>query len=434
MFKSWMVLFLSMVVSGLVGCGIKEKPGTIHLSSWGDPQENEILQNLIDQFEKQNPDIPVKLDRVPYSDYSDKLLTQFAAGLAPDVIFASSENMPNFYPRHLLEDLNPYLEKDKSVNINAFYPVLLKTYRIKGHMYAMPRDIAPVCVVYYNKKAFDEAKLPYPKDNWTTQDFLKDCLKLQKVDDKGNVTQWAFVEDYPLPDAWIYDFGGRFVDNVYNPTKYMVDQPGFLNGVKFRADLMLKYKVMPTPASLSQQGGVGTSDMFANGRTAMIMSGIWKVPMFRESKNLKWDVVMIPRVPGVPRAVVGGSSGYGIVTTSKHKESAWKLVKFLSGAEGQKLFAHTGLVQPSLKAVAQSPDFLDGQDPKNKKMLLKAVDYSIDVPLAKNWKEVQNGVIYSELDKVWIGNETPEAAIANLKVELLKHPPISEDAGDTAAK
>jgi multiple sugar transport system substrate-binding protein len=427
-FKVWaLVAVVAAGVLSFASCGKKESPNTIHLSSWGDPQENEILQNLINEFQKTNPDVPVKLDRVPYGEYTDKLLTQFTAGLAPDVIFVSSESVASFYPRNLLENLTPYIEKDKSVNLKALYPVLLKTYQIHGNMYAMPRDIAPVCVVYYNKKSFDDAKLAYPKDNWTTDEFVKDCLKLQKLDDKKNVTQWGFVEAYPLPDAWIYDFGGRFVDNPYKPTKYMVDQPGFLNGVKFRADLMLKHKVMPTPASLQQAGGVGTSDMFAGGRAAMFMSGIWNVPLFRQTPNLKWDVVLIPQAKGVPRAVVGGSSGYGIVTTSKHKDSAWKLIAFLSGAEGQKLFAHTGLVQPALKKVAESADFLDGKDPLNKKMLLKAVDYSIDVPLATNWKEVQNGNIYTELDKVWIGNETAEEAIAKLKVELLKHPPVFQE-------
>jgi ABC-type glycerol-3-phosphate transport system substrate-binding protein len=271
---------------------------------------------------------------------------------------------------------------------------------------------------------FQEAGVPFPKDDWTTDEFLDACLKLKKVDAKGNVTQWAFTEDYVMPELWIYDFGGRFVDDPYAPTKYLVDQPEFLAGVKFRADLMLKYKVMPTPASLSQQGGIGTADMLANGQAAMMVSGIWKTPFFRQSKHLPdWDVTMIPRVKGVPRAVIGGSSGYGIVTTSKHKDEAWKLVSYLASADGQKLFAHTGLIQPALKAVANSPDFLDGQDPKNKKMLLKAVDYSIDIPLMPNWAEVRHGLIYAELDKVWAGTETPEQALENIKKQLANHPP-----------
>ncbi len=406
----------------LAGCGHSEKANTIHISSWGDTQENGILQDLISRFEQQNPTIPVQLDRVPYADYVDKLITQFAGGLAPDVIFVSSENVADFYPRNLLEPLTPYLKADPSVNLKDFYPTLIKSFSVRGDMYAIPRDIAPVCVIYYNKKAFDAAGLAYPKDSWTTDEFLKDAIKLTKKDEKGNVTQWGFADDYPLPEAWIYDFGGRFVDNTQNPTKYMVDQPAFLKGVQFRADLMNKYKVMPSPASLSQQGGVGASDLFLNGRAAMLISGIWKTPMFRQGKDLKWDVAMIPQVKGVPRAVVGGSSGYGIVAISKHKDAAWKLIAFLSGPEGQKQFAGTGLVQPALKKVAESAAFLDGKDPQNKKMLLKAVDYAIDEPFATNWREVKQSIIYAGLDKVWIGVETPEHAIVAIVEDLKQHP------------
>jgi ABC-type glycerol-3-phosphate transport system substrate-binding protein len=184
---------------------------------------------------------------------------------------------------------------------------------------------------------------------------------------------------------------------------------------------------MPSPASLSQQGGVGASDLFANGSAALFLSGIWKTPMFREIQKFKWDVVMFPRVPGIPRAVVGGSSGYGIVSTSRHKAEAWQLISFLSGTEGQKLFAYTGLAEPARIRVAQSSAFLDGRDPQNKKMLLKAVAYGVDQPLASNWREVEQGIIFPQLDKIWMNEETAAQAAARLSEELKDHPLISPE-------
>jgi len=201
-----------------------------------------------------------------------------------------------------------------------------------------------------------------------------------------------------------------------------VDRPEFIRGVQFRSDLMNLHKVMPTPASMTQQGGVGAADLFFNGKAAMLVSGIWKTPMFRGIKKFKWDVAMFPRVAKVPGAVVGGSSGYGIVSASKHKQEAWQLIAFLSGPEGQKRFAATGLVQPALKKVAESPAFLDGQDPKNKKMLLKAVGYSIDEPIATNWREVKQGVIFPALDRVWMGQEKAAETIGKLRENLKSHP------------
>lgn len=420
-----------LIILAIFGLGIwvtrhlsggKENPNAIRVSSWGDAQENRILEGLIGDFRELHPDIQVRLDRVPYDSYVDKLLTQFAGGLAPDVIFVSAENLADFYPRGLLEPLTPFLKSDPSVKTKDFYPALIKWYSVQGDLYVLPRDIAPVCVLYYNKKAFDEAGLAYPKDDWTTEDFLKCAVKLTKRDEKGNVTRWGFVDDWAMPEVWIYAFGGGFVDDPHHPKAYKITAPASVRGIQFRSDLMNKHKVMPGPASLSQQGGVGTSDMFVNGRAAMFLSGIWKTPLFRGIKDFSWDVAMSPRVPGVERAVVGGSSGYGIVSTSKHKKEAWLLAAFLASAEGQGKFAATGLVQPALKRTAESPAFLDGKDPQNKKMLLKAVAYGVDMPIATNWREVQQGILFPALDRVWSGKETAAQAAAKLDVELRKHP------------
>jgi multiple sugar transport system substrate-binding protein len=421
------LLFIGGIWLTRVFSGKHEAPNTIHLSSWGDIQENTILEGLINQFAKLHPDIHVVLDRVPYGDYVDKLLTQFAGGVAPDVIFVSAENLPDFYPRGLLEPLTSYLKSDPAVNLNDFYSTLIKWYTVNGDLYCMPRDIAPVCVLYYNKNAFDEVGLPYPKDDWSVDEFLKDVQVLTSRDAKGNTVRWGFADDWPLPEAWVYAFGGRFVDDPHHPTQYEINQPDFIKGVQFRADLINRYKVMPSPASLSQQGGVGTADMFERGKAALFLSGIWRTPLFRGIDKFKWDVVRTPRGKGKPLAVTGGSSAYGIVSTSKNKEAAWKLVAFLSGPDGQGQFARTGLIQPASKKIAQSPAFLDGKDPQNKKMLLTAVEYGIDEPIATNWREVKQGIIFPALDKVWMGSQTAAEAVAKLDEQLKKHPLVFQE-------
>jgi len=422
------VAILSVFLMGFLGTGCSERKDartTLRISSWGDLQENNILQNLIDGFEKLHPGVHVQLDRVPFEEYVDKLLTQYAGKMAPDVIFVSAEHLADFYPRGLLEPLTPYLKEDPSVDLRGFYPNLVRWYTVNGDLYVVPRDIAPVCVLYYNKSAFDETGLPYPHDDWTVDEFLRDAVKLTRTNTRKNTRRWGIVDDWALPETWIYAFGGSFVDDPHHPTKYTVAQDGFVRGVQFRGDLINQYKVMPNPSNLAQQGNVGTSDMFVNGSAAMFLSGIWKTPMFRQIKNFKWDVVMAPRVKGIRRAVVGGSSGYGIVRTSRHKKEAWQLIAYLSGPEGQTQFASTGLAQPALMKVAESKAFLDGQDPQNKKMLLKAVQYGIDQPIATNWREVEQGVIFPALDKVWLGEEKASEAVGKLDQQLKNHPLVS---------
>ncbi len=54
---------------------------------------------------------------------------------------------------------------------------------------------------------------------------------------------------------------------------------------------------------------MGTGDLFINGNVAMFLSGIWKTPTFRQAKNFKWDVVMLPKGPGGNRAFRHGWIG-----------------------------------------------------------------------------------------------------------------------------
>lgn len=418
-----------LLLVGFVGVGCQKGvlSGKVHLkvSSWGDVQENKILSDMIAEFQTQNPNIQVELQRIPFSEYVTKLLTQIAGGLAPDVIFVEVNNFVDLYLRGAFEPLNEYLP-GSTVKLEDYYPQVVDRFTVDGQHFVIPRDTAPICVVYYNKKAFQEAGLTFPADDWDWNDFLAKSTKLVKKDAAGKVTRWAYVEDWPMTEPWVYSAGGALADDVKKPTKWVVaESQGWIEGIQFRADLMHKHKIMPPPSSLAAMGGLGTSDLFVNGTAAMFLSGIWKTPSFREQiKNFSWDVVMFPKHPSGRRAFGTGGSGYGILKSSKHKKEAWKLVQYLSGETGAIRLAQTGLAQPALMRVASSVQFLDGQDPKNKKMLLEAVQYTKYLPMAKNTAEVLNSIINPVLDKVWNGSWTAAQAAKELKPALEKNPPL----------
>jgi ABC-type glycerol-3-phosphate transport system substrate-binding protein len=336
-------------------------------------------------------------------------------------------NFVDMFLRGALEPLTPYIQAD-NLDLSAYYPQVVDRFTVDGNTYVIPRDTAPIGVISYNKKAFAESGLPMPSDSWDWNDFVAAGKKIKRVNKKtGKVTRWAFVDEWPLWDAWVYCAGGSFVDNVKKPTKWtFATDPNTLKGIQFRADLMNKHKIMLPPSGLSAMGGIGTSDMFVNGSVAMYLSGIWQTPKFRGIKDFKWDVVMFPKNPSGYRAFSTGGSGYGILKSSKRKKEAWRLVKYISGEDGAKKLAETGLAQPAIMSAANSPLFLDGKDPQNKKMLFDAMNYVKYNPMCKNWTEVHDSIIGPELDKVWNGDKTAAEAMAKLKPILEKMPPLTE--------
>ena len=71
----WAVCFLLLAFVTLAGCA-KNEGVKVKISSWGDLQENAILNDLITQFQTLHPEIKVELQRIPYTEYTTKLITQ----------------------------------------------------------------------------------------------------------------------------------------------------------------------------------------------------------------------------------------------------------------------------------------------------------------------------------------------------------------------
>ena len=405
----------------LTGCS-KSGGAMIKISCWGTAEENQILSDLVNDYNKLHPNATAELVRLPFNEYVTKLLAQVAGGVAPDVIFVEVNNFVNLYLSGALEPLNPYVQADH-VDLSAYYPQVVDRFTVDNQTYAIPRDTAPIGVIFYNKAAFDEAHVPYPTDDWTWDDFVAAGKKVTKRDASGKVVRWGFVDEWPIWDAWMYDAGGSFADSVKHPTKWtFAEDPASAKGIQFRADLMNKYKIMLPPASQTAMGGT-SADMFVNGTAAMYLSGLWPTPQFRQIKDFKWDIVMLPKNNNGFRAFGTGGSGYGILKSSAHKKEAWELVKYISGEEGEKRLAATGLAQPALMSAANSSLFLDGKDPQNKKMLLEAMKYVKYNPICRNMTEIHDSVMGPELDKVWTGTETVEEAMEHLKPLLEKNPP-----------
>jgi ABC-type glycerol-3-phosphate transport system substrate-binding protein len=413
----FVVLTLVTVFAGCKGgiLGSKE----IRFMYWGDPSEIEIIKKMVAKFEKETG-FTVKAERAPSGPpYMEKVLTQFAGGSAPDVLFVEVNNFKEFAQKGVLEDLTPYIEKDATLKTTDFYDKIIDRFTVDGKLFVLPRDIAPISVVYYNKKMFDEAGLKYPKDSWNWDDMLKLAKKLVKKDSNGIPTQYGYVDDWPIWEAFVYSNGGSMVDNIKNPKKCVMDKKAVYEAVQFRSDLINKWGVTPSPSQMTAMGGMGTGDMFVSERVAMFFSGIWKTPLFRQQiKNFDWDVVSFPISKTGERAYPTGGSGYAVVKSSKQKEAAWKLVTYLAGAEGQKMLAETGLSQPAMKKIAESPAFLDGKAPKNKKMLLDAVKYVKFAPLMPEWEEINVSMIAPAFDKIWNGKEKAKDVLKKLVPEI----------------
>lgn len=405
----------------LAGCDsstdIESRGATnVKVSFWGTPEEIGIITEALAPWQVEHPKIRIIFEHTPYTGYISKILTRIAGGAAPDIIATEADYFVTFATKGVLEDLNPYVRADpKGFDKSDFFPQIIDRFTYQGKLLAIPRDIAPFACVFYNKKVFDAAGLPYPDDGWTWSDLLRCARELTKKDDAGRITQYGFYTW-----AWqnfIYGNGGGLVDDVKNPKKTRLDDERSIMGIQFYADLNTLYEAMPTPAAFTNYG-MGADRMFANGRIAMFLSGIWETPQFRNYK-FEWDVAMFPKNDKGVRAFGTGGTGYSLLKSSRHKEAAWEVIKALTGPDGQRQFAKRGLAQPARMSVAKSDAFAeDPSAPKNKRMLNEAVQYAVFSPFHPKWREIEEKYIRPKLDLIFSGKISAAEAAKELAPDV----------------
>jgi multiple sugar transport system permease protein len=409
---------------------------------WGDFKEIAIIQKTIDAFEHDHPGVKVHGERVPSGDeYAEKLLTEQAAGLAPDVVFCGG-NYTQFASRGMLTDLKPLVANDPTVKLSDYYPQLIKVFSNNDKLYALPRDIAPMGLVYYNKKLFDQAHVPYPDGTWTwdyvphpergCKDFLTVAQHLSKpAPGPGQIAQFGYAANDPSTtmDNFVYSSGAEYVDNINHPTKlYYSSDSRIEKAAQLVQDMSYKYNVSPTPTDV-QSSSVDTHALFAQGKIAMYVTGIWEVPRFRsEITDFDWDIAAFPAGPTGLHGVKTGWSGYGITTACKHKKEAWELLKYLAGPNGLSRLAQSGLAQPAIAGLANSSLWLDGKTPQNRKLTIEEVPYVHMDVISPDWSEIA-AIINPKLQLIWGDQMTAHQAIgafigpAQAKLDELNHPP-----------
>ena len=295
MLKRFLILCLLPIL--LCAC-TKNQEEEITFSSWGSVTEVGILNEIIKEYEKENPKVKINFIHIP-QNYFQKIHLLFASNQAPDVIFINNLYLPLYYSK--LEPLNDI------VNIQDFNSKSIEAMSIDGTLYAVPRDISTL--VFYRNKNLVKTK---PQNLDELIPAIKD----------------------------VKPYGVSFEKDIYFMLPYVLTmKEDFLNPQKsaeFYKSLEGKYA--PTA---SQVGSLTLAQMFLQGKIGLYLSGRWMYPKIKDSADFDWDV--IPFCGIVPL----DASGWAIYKDSKHKEQAEKFLQFLSSKKSIEYFNATGLIVPA---------------------------------------------------------------------------------------
>jgi multiple sugar transport system substrate-binding protein len=394
-----------LITAGLtLACGPTSSQG-ITFSTWGSVDEIATLKPLLAEFQRQNPDVPITLIHIP-DEYPHKLRLMAAGGALPDVMFIENQTLAGFAAKGVMQDLGNRLKTDKTLHDGDFFPASLAALRWQDRLYAIPRDVSNL-VIYYNQDLFDASGVPYPAANWTYEDMVAAAKRLTHGESQFGIAFSPFPL-YWLPYVW--SEGGDVMDARMQRSTLLSEPTR--RGLQRYHDLRHRWHVAPTEA---QVGNARPSQLFAQGKVAMIVGGRWLVPGYRTKLKQRWDVAPFPR--GRAGTIVDAdASGWAISRQCRDPEKAWRLIQFLAGRQASAAFTTSGLIVPARKDVAASDAFLQGK-PASGQVFLDCLTTARPTLSPPAYDEILYDLI-DTLPAAWEGEEPLDAVLPAVSARM----------------
>ena len=317
----------------------------IGIGSGGKPEQIAAEQKFAADFNAAHKDkIYLSPEIYDNSVAANQLQIEIAAGNPPDIIGPIGVEGLNIFRDNLL-DIQPLIESTK-FDMTKYDPALVDFFKMGkgGATIGLPFATYP-SFIYYNKKLFDEAKLPYPPTKvgdlyngkpWDMAAVRELGMKLT-VDKNGNdatsssfdaknVVQWGFdmqwADDRSDTEATI--FGASSVVAADGKTAQITDQ--FKTGLEWFNAGVWKDHFIPSFPQI-QSDLLGKGNQFQSGNLAMADTHSWYMCCINPAPPAKaaftWGVAVTPSYNGTTTAKVHADT-FSILNTSKNPDLAFE--------------------------------------------------------------------------------------------------------------
>ncbi|MBN6052193.1 sugar ABC transporter substrate-binding protein [Nonomuraea sp. RK-328] len=330
-------------------------------------QKESVAANkqIVDEWNKANPNIQVTYVQGSWDNVNDQLVTQFAGGTAPDVIHNDSPALSGFAADGYLLDLSDKLPAELKSDIpqKSWDTVTFDDGKGKQGVYGVP-FLQESQVIIANKKLLDGAgvRIPTPDNPWTWDEFSEAAKKMSgnrvvetsggggEDDKRGYGVAWPMKSPVNKTLNLALNFGGTFFQTVDGKTTVKVG-PEEKQVLQRIHDQLYKDK-SADPAALGQ----GTADplpAFYAGKFALLPAGVYLRQQVAEQAPKDFEWVTLPPLKGTTSDQGAVSQTLSVAQDSKHPDEALKFISFFLNPTNQaKLAKGDWLLPTSVKAAA----------------------------------------------------------------------------------
>lgn len=339
------VVLTMLVLIGLAGVQVAPAVGqeSTELTVWSylEPDDPSV-KAYIEQFQEENPGIVVKYTAFPEDDYQDKVRTALSASSPPDIAVIEDKQ---WMQAGLVVDLAPHFA-EWGVDPADYAPGgMARAMLPDGGVYAIG-DFLGGNILFYNKALFDAAGAPYPSltKSMTWTEFDQACRQVgQPARNPMMAVYGCFVPDWSFGiwSKWAWGEDGRTVLGNLN-------SDAMVQGYNLGTALVRDGYAPSTSIEQSLPGGM--SDLFAQGKMAMIWSDFTEVSKFQEA-GIDFGMGPFVVTDGSDSFVDTWTTPWGTFTNSQHPEEALAFLKFIA-TDAQYIRAETSADPPLSQSVA----------------------------------------------------------------------------------
>ena len=146
----------------LNGCS---RPGGAALRFWAMGREGEVVGALLEDFQRQHPNIRVRVEQLPWSAAHEKLLTAFAGDATPDLAQLGNSWVPEFAALGALQPLQAWVDATPALGAADWFAGIWQTNVVAGVLLGLPWYV-DTRLLFYRRDLFARAGIPSMPTTW----------------------------------------------------------------------------------------------------------------------------------------------------------------------------------------------------------------------------------------------------------------------------
>ncbi len=367
--------------------------------------------NIVEAFNASNPNIQVKFQEMPSDSgqQHDQYVTAFSAGGSEYDVFDADVIWPaEFAQAGYALALDSYIQRD-GINMADYMEGQVSALKFKGKMWGMPK-FTDGGLLFYRTDIVDKAP--------GTWDELMEMAKANKGKEG---TEFGFVFQAKQYEGlvcnameYIAAYGGQVVDGDGNVT---IDSPETIKGVQKYIDIV-KSDFVPNNVTTFTEPESHTA--FMEGKSVFIRNWPYQWNLGNDPENSKiagkFAIAPLPKGDARSAATLGGWVSM-INKNSKNPDAAWELLKFMNGAEGQKISAMDGGLSPTYLPLYNDADVIAKNPHFGDKGFVDGLKAAVPRPVSPIYPKLSE-VMQIEISKALAGEQTAEQAVKNMDAQM----------------